>query len=219
MDPRDRRATTYSEIRVRRLGADGATDKRKSEAVERQIAWVEHADNEQYVPATYDGLDTVLRQAGREEDARRVALAKFRHRRTTLSPPGRALSFLLDMDAGYGYRPLRTAGWFALLVVTSAIAFGCAYSESFRVTKPADAATTTATPTMPQDTGTPETGPPKFRSALFALDAAIPAVSLGQEASYSPTGWAQWWYAGCVVLGWLFVPLLIAALTARLARA
>jgi hypothetical protein len=203
-----------------RLRADVATDKRKSEPVERQIAWIEHADDEQYVPATYDRLDTVLRQAGREEDARRIALAKFRHRRTTLSSPGRALSFLLDIIAGYGYRPLRTAGWFALLVVTSAIAFGWAYPENFRLTKPANAVTTRASPTStPQDAKTPESGPPKFRSALFALDAAIPAVSLGQEASYSPVGWAQWCYAGCVVLGWLFVPLLIAALTARLVRA
>jgi len=59
---------------------------------------------------------------------------------------------------------------------------------------------------------------PPFHAVLFALDATIPAVSLSQESSYAVSGRWQWWYGINVVLGWLLVPVLIAAVTARLVR-
>lgn len=67
--------------------------------IERRIAWVHQANGNGHVPANYDQLSTVLRASGREDAARRVAIAKFRHRRATLSHPWRALSWIFDVTA------------------------------------------------------------------------------------------------------------------------
>jgi hypothetical protein len=57
-----------------------------------------------YSPQPYEQLAAVYRRAGRDQDARTVAIAKQRARRRTLGLPGRLWSVLLDGLVGYGYR-------------------------------------------------------------------------------------------------------------------
>jgi hypothetical protein len=57
-----------------------------------------------YSPQPYEQLAAVYRRAGRDSDARTVAIAKQRARRRTLALPGRLWSLLLDGLVGYGYR-------------------------------------------------------------------------------------------------------------------
>src|SRR5712691_8187744 len=69
-----------------------------------------------YQPQPYEQLAAYYRRAGHDDDVRRVLLAKQRHRRTTLTAPGRAAGRLLEVTVGYGYRPWLAAIWLALLL-------------------------------------------------------------------------------------------------------
>ena len=64
-----------------------------------------------YSPQPYEQLAAVYRRAGRDQDARTVAIAKQRARRRTLSLPGRLWSLLLDGLVGYGYRTWVAGLW------------------------------------------------------------------------------------------------------------
>jgi hypothetical protein len=216
------------------------TWRRRSDAldeIDKRIAWVKEADGGRYVPDAYDQLATVLRRSGHDEEARRVGLAKFRHRRTELNPPWPALNKVLDVIAGYGYLPGRTAGLFVALVLVSAIIYSTDAADvrstkssatptptatataagSARSAQPSAAPTSAATATVAGTQGAQESDD-RFSPLLFALDAAIPAVSLSQENAYTVSSELKWWYAANVVLGWLLVPILLAAVAARLIR-
>jgi hypothetical protein len=64
-----------------------------------------------YSPQPYEQLAAVYRRAGRDNDARTVAIAKQRARRRTLALPGRLWSLLLDGLVGYGYRTWLAGVW------------------------------------------------------------------------------------------------------------
>ncbi len=59
---------------------------------------------------------------------------------------------------------------------------------------------------------------PEYAPWLYSIDSVLPVINLGQEAAWSPTGPAQYWYAFSVLAGWLGATALIAALTAILTR-
>ena len=87
-----------------------------------------------YTPQVYDQLACCYRRAGRDEAARRVAIAKQRRRRAALSP----LSWLLYATIGYGYRTWLAAIWLAALTAAATPAFSYAYSH--RMIRPAPSA-------------------------------------------------------------------------------
>ena len=53
----------------------------------------------------------MYRRAGRDQDARAVAIARQRVRRRTLGLPARLWSLLLDGLVGYGYRTWLAGLW------------------------------------------------------------------------------------------------------------
>jgi hypothetical protein len=71
-----------------------------------RLRWL-RLDPRGFRPQPYAHLAQVYRAAGRDEDARTVLLAGERHRRDTLSLPGRWWGRLQDVTVGYGYRPVR----------------------------------------------------------------------------------------------------------------
>lgn len=83
--------------------------------VTERIGWVSRGPYG-YQPQPYEQLADYYRRSGHDDDVRRVLLAKQRHRRTTLSPPGRMASRVLDATVGYGYRPWLAAIWLVLLL-------------------------------------------------------------------------------------------------------
>ena len=163
-----------------------------------RLDWLRHA-NEGYVPHAYDQLAAVFRRAGRDEDARRVAIAKQRHRRDQLSGPEKAVSYVLDAAAGYGYRTWRVAYALLTVVLIGWGVFAWAAYEHLTATRPVGQRT-------------------DFQPWLYSIDAVLPVVNLGQESAWSPTGAAQIWYAFSVLSGWLLSLGLIAILTATLFR-
>jgi hypothetical protein len=72
--------------------------------VRKRLEWL-CRDPAGYSPYPYEQLAAVYRQAGREEDARQVAIARQRRRWRTRSWPARLWGLLLRALVGYGYRP------------------------------------------------------------------------------------------------------------------
>jgi len=165
--------------------------------VQVRLDWIANAEDG-FSPGAYDRLAAVLRAAGREEDARDVAIAREHARRPMLHRARRPVSCFLAATVGYGYRPWRAVGWMAALVLVGWWLFGSVWREDIN--------------------RAPGAAAHDFQPLLFSLDAVLPVVKLGQEDHWMATATAQWWYAFSVLAGWLLATVLVAALTARLVR-
>jgi hypothetical protein len=163
-----------------------------------RLAWLARA-TDGYVAQAYDQLAAAFRRAGREDDARKVMLAKQIRRRRTLQPLGQAASYAFGAPVGYGYRTWRAVAVLAALVVSGWWIFSAAYPEHMTATRRADQL-------------------PDFHALVYAIDSVLPVVNLGQETSWAPQGVAQAWYVISVVAGWMLGLGLVAFVTARFFR-
>jgi hypothetical protein len=136
-------------------------------------------------PQLYEQLATFYRRAGRDDDARKVAIAKQRRRRQALNRPGKVWNSLLRWTIGYGYRTWQAGLWLLGFLVVGWIVFARAYPTHMTPTK---------------QLGQPM---PHFHPLVYALDTLLPVVDLHQQDSWIPRGVAQWgrgrasWPAGC----------------------
>lgn len=162
--------------------------------VRQRLRWID-ADGH-YDPATFTQLAAFYRREGREEDAGRVAIKKEQRRRAGLALPARSWSHLLYWTVGYGYRTWWATGWLVLVFAIGWIVFDQA---QMRETKPsADL--------------------PAFQPAIYALDALLPIIDLGQQGGRTPTGFAQWWLWISIIAGWVLTTAIVAALSGLLRR-
>ncbi|MEU6401823.1 oxidoreductase [Streptomyces sp. NPDC046985] len=159
-----------------------------------RLHWVAAATAE-YNPEPYERLAAVLREAGEDEDAREVLLAKQRRRRETLPPAGRLWGFVQDGAVAYGYRPARAAVWMAVLWAAGTLAFAHAAHP-------------------PADPG----ARPQWNPALLALDLLLPFVDLGQAGQWRLSGAWQWLSAAMVLVGWVLATTVAAGATRLLRR-
>ncbi|MGW7349509.1 membrane-associated oxidoreductase [Streptomyces sp. NPDC054854] len=148
-----------------------------------------------YLPYAYEQLATAYRTAGDEAAARTVQLAKLRRHRHTLPRPARLWGLLQDVTVGYGFRPLRAAGWLAALLMTGAIAYGL---HPPRALKPGEA--------------------PDFNAVFYTIDLMVPIVGFGQESAYAPGGWYQWLSYLLIVTGWILATTTAAGVSRSLQR-
>ncbi|GGZ87673.1 membrane-associated oxidoreductase [Streptomyces subrutilus] len=148
-----------------------------------------------YVPYAYEQLAASYRTAGDEAAARTVQLAKLRRHRRTLPRHARAWGLLQDVTVGYGFRPLRAAGWLLALLVTGAVAFAL---HAPRPLKPGEA--------------------PDFNPLFYTLDLLVPIIGFGQESAYAPGGWYQWLSYLLIVTGWILATTTAAGVTRSLQR-
>jgi hypothetical protein len=163
-----------------------------------RLRWLErNADG--YSPQPYEQLAAVYRRAGREEDARRVAIAKQRQRRRELSLPGKLWSLLLGALIGHGYRTWFAAGWLLLMLAVGTLVYQQAYPAQMRPATPGEPA-------------------PTFQPAVYALDVLLPVVDLDQQAHWIPLGVARWWTWTSILAGWLLTTAVVAALTGLLRK-
>lgn len=152
-------------------------------------------DQRGYVPFAYEQLATAYRTAGDEAAARTVQLAKLRRHRHTLPWYGRIWGRLQDATVGYGFRPMRAAGWLLALLLTGAVAFA---ADRPRPLKPDEA--------------------PDFNAVFYTLDLLLPIVGFGQEAAFTSTGWHQWLSYLLIVTGWVLATTIAAGITRSLSR-
>ncbi|MFZ3495068.1 oxidoreductase [Streptomyces sp. 5.8] len=186
---------TYGSIRFRDPASpadDGGTPVR--DEVARRLAWVRR--NPGYAPQPYEQLAGWYRRIGHDDDARRVLLAKQRHRRRTLALPARAWGRLLDVAVGYGYRPWLAGVWLLTLTLLGTLVFG----------------TDTPTPVKPGE-GVP------FQPLVYTLDLLIPIGGLGQRAGWY---WSNDLIQGLayllIVFGWMLTTAVIAGVTRTLQK-
>lgn len=163
-------------------------------AVARRIEWIRRGPG--YSPQPYEQLASWYRTAGHDDDARRVLLARQRHRRATLSPAARAWGHLLDVTVGYGYRPWLAGVWLLALTLLGTLVFRAH----------------TPTPVKPGE-GAP------FQPLVYTLDLLIPIGGLGQRTTWYwtddlPEGLA---YA-LIAFGWVLTTAVIAGVTRTLQK-
>ncbi|MCX4777242.1 membrane-associated oxidoreductase [Streptomyces sp. NBC_01264] len=148
-----------------------------------------------YLPHAYEQLATAYRTAGDEAAARTVLLAKLRRHRRTLPRAARFWGLLQDATVGYGFRPLRAAGWLLALLITGSLAYGL---HPPRELKQGEA--------------------PEFNPVFYTLDLMVPIISFGQEAAYAPDGWYQWLSYLLIVTGWVLATTTAAGVSRSLQR-
>ncbi|MGX2996122.1 oxidoreductase [Streptomyces sp. JNUCC 64] len=162
--------------------------------VARRLEWLRR--NPGYAPQPYEQLAGFYRRIGHEGEARRVLLAKQRHRRRTLPPVARVWGRLLDVTVGYGYRPWLAGVWLAALALLGTLAFGRA----------------TPTPVKPGE-GAP------FQPLVYTLDLLIPIGGLGQRTAwYWTDGVTQSLAHALVAAGWMLTTAVVAGVTRTLSR-
>lgn len=163
-------------------------------SAERRVAWIRRHPG--YAAQPYEQLAAWYRQIGHDDDARRVLLAKQRHRRTTLGLPARLWGHLLDATVGYGYRPWLAGVWLAALVLLGTSVFA---AHSPRATQPGQV--------------------PPFNAFVYTLDLLIPIGGLGQRTSWYWTQGSPAWLAyALIATGWILTTAVLAGITRTLNR-
>lgn len=148
-----------------------------------------------YLPHAYEQLAAAYRTVGDEAAARSVQLAKLRRHRHTLPRHARLWGLLQDATVGYGFRPLRAAGWLVLLVLTGWTAYGLHHP---RPLKPGEA--------------------PDFNPLFYTIDLLLPIIGFGQEEAFAPGGWYQWLSYLLIVTGWILATTTAAGVSRSLQR-
>ncbi len=152
-------------------------------------------EEEGYVPFAYEQLTTAYRRIGDDEAARTVLLAKERRRRRTLPVHARFWGYLQDAAVGYGFRPVRAAGWLLSLLFVGSVAYA---THRPRPLKEGEA--------------------PPFSPVFYTLDLLLPIVDFGQEKAFNPQGAYQWLSYLLIVTGWLLATTIAAGITRSVSR-
>ncbi|MEU6712026.1 hypothetical protein ABZ897_11175 [Nonomuraea sp. NPDC046802] len=163
-------------------------------AAER-LGWLRR-DPDGYLPNAYEQLAGMYRRLGSDVDARETLLASQRQRRATLPWYARLWGHVQDVTVGYGFRPLRAAGWLLALLVVGTVVFGL---EPPPALKRGEA--------------------PGFNALVYTLDLLLPIIDFGQEKAFNPAGSAQWLAYGLIAAGWVLATTIAAGLTRSLRRA
>ncbi|MGW7547043.1 oxidoreductase [Streptomyces sp. NPDC054770] len=183
----------YGSIKADEAGGRREAARRRN-SVPHRVAWIRRCPG--YNPQPYEQLASWYRKAGHDDEARRVLLAKQRHRRQTLPRIARAWGHLLDVTVGYGYRPWLAGVWLLALTLLGTL--------SFRTHSP--------TPVQ-RGEGAP------FQPLVYTLDLLIPIGGLGQRTAwYWPNESLQWLAYLLIAFGWVLTTAIIAGVTRALQK-
>ncbi|WOX25435.1 membrane-associated oxidoreductase [Streptomyces solicathayae] len=148
-----------------------------------------------YTPFAYEQLAAAYRTAGDEAAVRTVQLAKLRRHRRTLPRYARVWGLLQDGTVGYGFRPMRAAGWLLALLLTGSLAFAFHHPPPLKAGEA-----------------------PDFNPVFYTLDLLLPIIGFGQEAAFAPSGAQQWLSYLLIVTGWTLATTIAAGITRALSR-
>lgn len=183
----------YGSIKVDEAGERREAVGRR-DSVAHRVAWIRRSPG--YNPQPYEQLASWYRKAGHDDDARRVLLARQRHRRQTLPPAARAWGHLLDVTVGYGYRPWLAGIWLLVLTLLGTLSFS------------------THAPT-PVHRGEGAA----FQPLVYTLDLLIPIGGLGQRTAwYWPNDNLQWLAYLLIAFGWVLTTAVITGVTRTLQK-
>ncbi|WP_338672011.1 membrane-associated oxidoreductase [Streptomyces sp. SCSIO 30461] len=148
-----------------------------------------------YLPFGYEQLAAAYRTVGDEAAARTVQLAKLRRHRRTLPRLARFWGHLQDVTVGYGFRPMRAAGWLVALLLVGSAAFALEHP-----------------PPLKSDEA------PDFNPVFYTLDLLLPIIGFGQEGAFAPQGGYQWLSYLLIVTGWILATTTAAGVSRSLRR-
>jgi hypothetical protein len=197
-------------LRLQGFSYSGFSDMHLPGAQQR-LNWI-RLSSPPLAPQPYRQLTSVYRQAGMEQEARRVAIAQRNDLRLApgMSLPHRAGNWLLDKTIKHGYQPLRAVGLLAIVYLAMLLTFWAAQHHGGLIV-PADGTRAAATACT--------SGYPCFYPAGYAFDTVVPVISLGQASHWrinaaAPWGWA-YTAASCTatILGWALATLAVAGFT------
>ncbi|MCA1217279.1 membrane-associated oxidoreductase [Streptomyces sp. 8L] len=152
-------------------------------------------DGDGYVPHSYEQLAAAYQRVGDDAAARTVRLAKHRHHRSTQPGYARIWGYIQDVTVGYGFRPIRAAGWLLALLLVGSCAFWLHHPAP---SKPGEG--------------------PAFHPLVYSLDLLLPVVDFGQETAFQPQSWYQWLSYLLISLGWVLATTVITGITRTISR-
>lgn len=164
--------------------------------VDARLRWLRRSTTG-YAPQPYDQLAASYRRHGRDDDARRVAIAKNRHRRSALPLPAKAWNVIMHVTVGYGYRMWQALVWLAALLALGTLVFDQTHPEQFEPAKDP---------------------PPEFHGFTFALDSLVPVINLHQRDAWYAHDYAFVWSIILTILGWTLTTAVVAALSGLVRR-
>ncbi|MFF3499292.1 membrane-associated oxidoreductase [Streptomyces sp. NPDC003247] len=164
------------------------------EPAERRLPMLERDDGG-FDPHGYEQLTAAYRRTGDDRAARLVQLAKQRRHRSTLPWYGRLWGHLQDAAVGYGFRPLRAAGWLLSLLAVGSVAFALEHPRPLKASEA-----------------------PDFHPVFYTLDLLLPVISFGQESAFAPSGLHQTLAYVLVVTGWILATTVVAGVTRTVSR-
>jgi hypothetical protein len=130
-----------------------------------------------YKPQPYEQLAKVLRDAGQDQDARAILIAKYDQasEQKDLPVAYKTMSWLLRSTVAYGYNPLLAIERICLVLVIGV--FLCLIGRGVRAFIPTDAA---AANQFRNENSLPWNYP-RFSLLLFSIDAFVPLIDLRQK--------------------------------------
>lgn len=176
------------------LNLDGFTydDLQPPLSAHERLRWIRRAG---YRDQPYEQLASYFRKRGRDDEARKVLLARRRARRRLQPQWLRGWGWLQDAMVGYGYAPGRALVW-----LVAAFLVGCLY---FDANRPAPVNLTVH---------------PTFNPALYSADALLPLPGIGQLGDWNPGGPTLLLAVVLRLVGWLLAITVGTAITRSLAR-
>lgn len=152
-------------------------------------------DLDGYRPQPYEQLAAASRRLGHDDEARSVMMAKQRRRTAGAGWVTRWWGRLQDITVGYGYRPLRAAGWLLLALTIGSIAFGLH-------------------PPVKLDPVSAK----GFEPVIYTLDVLLPLVELGQQDAFEPDDGFRWLMYALMATGWILATTVAAGIARSLRR-
>ncbi|MFI2758594.1 membrane-associated oxidoreductase [Streptomyces echinatus] len=164
------------------------------EPAERRLPMLER-ERDGYVPHAYEQLTAAYRRVGDDHAARLVQLAKQRRHRRTLPWYGRVWGLVQDVTVGYGFRPLRAAGWLLSLLAVGSVTYALHHPQPLKAGEA-----------------------PPFDPVFYTLDLLLPVISFGQDSAFAPHGGYQLLAHVLVLTGWILATTVIAGVTRTVSR-
>jgi hypothetical protein len=172
-----------------------------------------------FTPGPYEQLAAVYRQAGRDSEARKVAIKRRSDLRRygKLNPYRWVGNWFLGWSIGYGYRTWRAGvGLVAVFIIFALLA---CFAQQHHLMVPVG-----NTAGLPVSATKCTSSYPCFYPVGYAIDTVIPVINVHQAAYWGPDGnaplgraWvvATWIATG---LGWALATLLVAGYTGLVRR-
>ena len=197
---------------------------------ETRLDWLRRQPPERFQPQPYEQLAAELRRSGRNEDAKRILIAKAKDpaRLTQLTFFERWWHWSLGVLVGHGYRPWR-ALWFVLGVVALGWAVFAAGFRAEVITPTKEGAYVSAAGDEDRQLSKDYPNP---NALMYSLDVFVPVVDLHQASYWLPNAARDgelriteqrslgisgralrcyFWFH--IVAGWILTTLLVVALT------